>query len=151
MFYALLADLVVAAHFVYLAIAVGGQLLILAGILARWQWIRNPYFRVVHMAMIVFVAFEALIGMECPLTTWELQLRTAAGQQTPDEAGFIGRLLGSLVFLDVPSAYLTVAYYAFAAIVLFSFVVAPPRWRKDRSAVPSRAVGPPAEPQQSVH
>jgi hypothetical protein len=132
-FYAILADVVVALHLVYLAVAIGGQLLILVGILARWQWIRNPYFRVIHLAMIVFVAFEALIGMQCPLTTWESDLRALAGQNTDRDMTFIGRLLGSIVFLDVPQEYLTAGYYGFAAVVVFCFIVAPPRWRKARA------------------
>ena len=75
MFYALLADLIVAMHFVYLGVAIGGQLLILVGILARWQWIRNFWFRLTHLVAISIVAFEAIMNIPCPLTVWEEQLR----------------------------------------------------------------------------
>ena len=55
--YGLLADLVVIVHFAYVGFVVIGQLLILIGIVLRWQWIRNPWFRLIHLAMILIVAW----------------------------------------------------------------------------------------------
>ena len=45
MFDAYLADGVVALHVSYVAFVVLGQLLILAGVVFRWQWVRNFWFR----------------------------------------------------------------------------------------------------------
>jgi hypothetical protein len=80
MVYQILADIVVAIHFAYVAYVVFGELLILIGIPLRWQWIRNFWFRIVHLIMILIVVAEAAVHFECPLTTWEYQLREASGQ-----------------------------------------------------------------------
>ena len=141
MFYAFLADVIIAVHLAYVGFAIGGQLLIFVGVLARWDWIRNVYFRIVHMTMILFVAFEAAIGMQCPLTTWENDLRAAAGQHTNEDVGFIGRMLDSVLFYEAGSeVYLTIGYYGFAAMVLFSLAIAPPRWRRRVATVPAKPV-----------
>src|ERR1700682_3455198 len=76
--YAILADLVTTIHFAYVAFVVIAQLLILVGIVLRWKWIRNPWFRCIHLAMILIVALEAMGGIQCPLTVWDEQLRALA-------------------------------------------------------------------------
>jgi hypothetical protein len=70
-----LADLVLAIHFALAAFVASGLLLIPIGAICNWQWVRNKVFRTVHAGLMVFVAFEALIGMTCPLTTIEAYLR----------------------------------------------------------------------------
>jgi len=72
---ALLADVVLVVHFAFVLFVVGGFALILAGAALGWRWVRNRTFRYSHLAAIVFVAAESLVGMACPLTHWEHVLR----------------------------------------------------------------------------
>ena len=88
--YGILAELIVAIHLVYIGIVVFGLAAIVLGIALRWQWIRNPWFRGIHLAMIMIVAFEATMGIECPLTTWEGELRELAGEHPDEEASQAG-------------------------------------------------------------
>jgi hypothetical protein len=126
--YALLADLIVALHVAYVGYVVVGQLAIVVGLLRRWAWVRNCWFRLTHLAAIVLVAGEALLDLECPLTVWERQLRGLAGQEV-SEATFLGRCLHDLIFWDAPPWAFTVLHLGFALLVLLTFVLAPPRWR----------------------
>ncbi len=128
--YATLADLIVVVHLAYVSFVVFAQLFILVGYLANWEWIRNPWFRMTHFFMIFVVAVEAMVGFECPLTTWENQLREAAGQVRTDDIGFIGRLVRDLMFFQGPPWIFTSCYIGFAALVLLTLLVAPPRFRK---------------------
>ena len=128
MFYAFLADLIVVVHFAYMAFVVVGQFLIVAGIPCRWGWIRNLRFRLAHLAAIVVVALEAVLGIVCPLTRWEYDLRLSAGQN-PDEGSFVGRWVHNLLFYDLPPWVFTCAYVAFAVLVVATFLLAPPRRR----------------------
>ena len=73
--YGFLADLVVFVHLLYVGYVVVGQLAIFAGVVLKWQWIRNPWFRWTHLIMICIVAAEAIVNFECPLTSWESDLR----------------------------------------------------------------------------
>ena len=80
--YALAADVLVAAHVGYVGFVVLGQLAVVVGIASHWGWIRNPWFRVIHLLAISVVAAEAILGLHCPWTTWERDLRALAGQTT---------------------------------------------------------------------
>ena len=125
--YRFLADAVVAVHFAYVAIVVGGMAAILAGIVLHWSWVRNFWFRAIHLAMIGVVVVESLCGVVCPLTEWEDALREAGG--APNEPGsFVGRWADALLFVDVPPSVLSVCYAAFGLAVLLAFLFAPPRW-----------------------
>jgi hypothetical protein len=124
--YRVLADAVVAVHVGYVAFVVVGQLLIWAGLLLRWRWVRNPVFRWVHLAMMVVVGLEAVFDIICPLTRLEANLRRWAGQSAAGES-FLGRLLHDLIFVDLPPAVLSALHISFALLVLATFVLAPPR------------------------
>jgi hypothetical protein len=124
--YSTLADLVVVAHAAYVLFVIFGLVAVLLGILFRWSWTRNFWFRIVHLAMIGVVVVEAVLSIVCPLTTLELYLRALAGQ--PAETGsFIGRWVHDLIFFQAPEWVFTIVYCAFGTVVLATFWLAPPR------------------------
>lgn len=131
--YAFLADLVVAFHVAYVSFIVFGELIVVLGALLRWTWVRNLWFRVLHLLAIAIVAAEALASIACPLTVWEDRLRRAAGQDVSDGT-FIGRCLHNILFYDLPPWAFTAAYIGFALVVLLTLVLAPPRRRPAFSA-----------------
>jgi hypothetical protein len=98
-YYGYLADLVVALHFGYVAFVVLGQLAIIVGWIIGWKWIKNFWFRIMHLTAISIVAIESLTNIVCPLTTLEGTLREWAGQPVSD-ASFIGRFLHGLILHD---------------------------------------------------
>ena len=67
----MMADIVVAVHAAYVAVVVIGFAAILVGSAMQWRWVRNFYFRAAHLAMILLVYAEALVGTGCPLTRLE--------------------------------------------------------------------------------
>jgi hypothetical protein len=122
-----LADAILIVHVLFVLFVVGGFALILAGA-GRWSWIRNRTFRVLHVAAIVFVAAEALLGVTCPLTRWEDMLR-ATGRE---ERSFIGRWLAWLLYYDLPEWVFALAYAVFALAVIGCWRAVPPRARSTR-------------------
>jgi hypothetical protein len=125
---AFLADLMVAIHVGYVAYVVLGQLAVWVGLAFRRRWARNFWFRVTHLAAILFVAAEEVIGMRCPLTEWEEHFRTRAGQPVSGET-FLSRLMHDLIFIDFEQKWVYAAIHiGCAAVVLLTFVIWPPRW-----------------------
>ena len=124
--YAILADIVVAVHVAYVSFVVLGLVLILVGWLLKWRWVHNVWFRAVHAAMIGIVVVEAVLGIVCPLTEWEQQLRRAAGQ-TSYGGSFVGHWLHELLFFEAEPWVFTLAYCLFGALVLTTFWLVPPR------------------------
>jgi len=81
--YRLAADAVVIVHVAYVAFVAVGLLAILLGLVCRWRWVRNFWFRSLHLLAILVVAAEAVCGITCPLTTWEQQhLSVSCGSGT---------------------------------------------------------------------
>jgi Protein of Unknown function (DUF2784) len=131
---ALLADVIVVTHAAYVSFVVLGLVAILAGIAFRWKWVRNPWFRWIHLTTIGIVVAEALAGIKCPLTVWERQLRVGAGQ-VAYAGDFIGYWIHRLLFFDFEPWVLAVIHSAFGLVVLAAFIIAPPRPR-NRSLLP---------------
>jgi len=129
----LLADVILVVHFAFVLFVVGGFALILVGAALGCAWIRNPAFRYAHLAAIVFVALEALVGMACPLTVWEDALRRA----NADGPSFVGRWVSRLLYYDLPQWVFTVAYVLFAVAVIASLIWFPPRRRRPRNPLSS--------------
>ena len=125
--HSLAADALVCVHMAYVLFVVAGFVAILIGTALRTSWVRSFWFRIIHLAMIAIVAVEAVLGIPCPLTVWEHELRIRAGQPV-QEASFIGRLVHDLLFFDAPAWVFTLAYAFFGMLVLSTFLFAPPRW-----------------------
>jgi hypothetical protein len=124
--YSWLADLILITHVLFVVFVVLGLVLIYAGKFLSWRWVRNPWFRIVHLLGIGVVVLQSWFGMICPLTTWEMNLRAMASD-TVYRGSFIGHWLGRLLYLDLPSWVFVVCYTAFGAMVLASWRLVRPR------------------------
>jgi hypothetical protein len=131
-----LADLLVVLHAAYASFIVLGLVAILLGIAFRWRWVRNRWFRSIHIAMIGIVVGETVAGIKCPLTVWERQLREAAGQ-VAYPGDFIGYWTHHLLFYDPAPWVLPVLYTAVGMAILAAFIFAPPRWKADTLRPPA--------------
>ena len=120
----MVADVVLVVHFGIAAFIVGGLLAVWLGAALRWRWVRNPWFRYLHLAAIAFVAAEALAGIACPLTVWEDMLR---GGVRPES--FVARWVRQLLFYRAPEWVFTTAYALWTLATLLTLWLVPPRRR----------------------
>jgi hypothetical protein len=123
-----LADAIVVVHFLIVLFVLAGVPLVYVGVALRWAWVRSWRWRVLHLAAIMVIAAESLLGIACPLTVWEYALR---GQQST--RGFIERWIDQLLFYDAPSWVFTLSYAAFAALVLLTWIAVPPTRQRQES------------------
>ena len=132
-FYLLAADALLIIHVLFVAFVVLGLIAIYLGLWLRWNWVRNFWFRILHLAGIGFVVVQTWAGMICPLTIWEMQLRNMAGQSTY-EGSFIQHWLQYLLYYEAPQWVFILLYTLFAGLVLASwFIVRPSGIDKDHS------------------
>jgi hypothetical protein len=122
----LIADAVLLLHVLFVAFVVIGLFLIFAGKALVWSWIRNPWFRRVHLLAIGIVVVQSWVGVICPLTTLEVALRSRAGD-TAYSGSFISHWLGMILYYQLPAWVFMVCYTVFGAAVLASWYWVRPR------------------------
>lgn len=123
MLYQTLADLLLAAHAMFIAFAV------LGGLLVRhrrwWLWL--------HLPAAAWAAAVVSMGWICPLTPWEQQLRIAAGQ-----AGFSGGFVEHYLLAAIYPAGLTRAVQVWlgAGVIVLNVLIYTLAWRASKRRTP---------------
>jgi len=122
----ILADMVMIVHFAFVLFVVLGLPAIFIGRIQGWAWVRNPWFRIIHLLAIGGVAAKAWLGRICPLTEFEMTLRIKGGG-APCSGTFIGRIVESLLYYEAPDWVFIAVYTAFGSLVLMSWIWVRPR------------------------
>ena len=126
MLYAIAADAILILHVLFVVFVVFGLVLIFIGKFLSWRWVRNRWFRLLHLAGIGIVVLQSWLGLICPLTIWEMELRAQAGQFVY-EGSFITHWLNDLLYYDAPAWVFMVCYTGFGALVAASWFWVRPR------------------------
>jgi hypothetical protein len=124
--YLIAADAILLAHAMFVGFVVFGLLLIFLGKVFSWAWVRNPWFRLAHLLGIGIVVAQSWVGAICPLTTWEMSLRSFAGESVY-RGTFISHWLQTLIYYNVPEWIFVVGYTLFAMLVFAAWYWVRPR------------------------
>ncbi|HMO66304.1 MAG TPA: DUF2784 domain-containing protein [Verrucomicrobiota bacterium] len=128
----LAADAVLALHALVPLFLVGGLLAVWLGAWRGWRWVRHRGFRTAHVALMAFVAAQALLGRLCPLTLLEEELRQRAGEAGYG-GGFIAHWVGRWLYWEVPAWVFGALYAALLGLMVLTWWRVPPRaWRPAR-------------------
>ena len=109
------ADLVLIVHFCYVVFVVGSLPVIWLGAWLKCTFVRNRWFRYLHLAAILWV-----------VAAWENSLR-----QVETNHSFIQQWLHKIMFYTLPEGVLTVIYILFAGLVAVTFKSIPPAPRRN--------------------
>ena len=115
----------------FVGFVVFGLVFIYLGGALKWSWVRNIWFRVLHLIAIGIVVLQSWAGIICPLTIWEMALRERAGVETYS-GSFIQHWLQAILYYNAPEWVFVTMYTAFGALVLGSWFVVRPN-RRHRS------------------
>jgi hypothetical protein len=122
----MIADAILLLHVLFVAFVVIGLALVFVGKALLWSWIRNPWFRIAHLAAIGIVVVQSWVGAICPLTSLEMVLRSRAGDAAYS-GSFISHWLGTILYYQAPAWVFVVCYTAFGAVVVASWFWVRPR------------------------
>ena len=122
----LAADIVLVLHVLFVAFIVIGLVSVLIGKVLSWSWIRNPWFRLLHLVAIGVVVIQAWFGIICPLTMLEMELRAQAAD-TVYTGSFISYWLEKILYYQFSPWVFTTCYTVFAAAVVYSWFWIRPR------------------------
>jgi hypothetical protein len=127
------ADIMVTVHVAFMAFVLLAQLAFMFLWPFGWGWVRNFWLRLAHLTCIGLVVSEATLGVECPLTTWERNLRGGGGggECRKEGASAVGRAMITVLYdqvNEVKQEHLLRAYISFGVVVLATLILVPPRW-----------------------
>ena len=134
-YYSILADVVVLLHFAFVAFIVLGFVVIWVGYFFRWAFVRNRYFRLAHLLAMGYVLAEALLGITCPLTNWEADLRRLAGESQIHTESFMEHWTHRLMFFDLKPETFTVIYAFVFVLIVLTYWVVKPEWTKAATSI----------------
>ena len=120
-----LADIVLLLHAMFVVFVVAALLLTIVGGYRQWQWVRNWWFRVVHLAGIAIVVAQSWAGLICSLTSLEMWLRGQAGGEQYS-GRFIQYWLQRFLYYDAPGWVFVTAYTVFGLLVIIAWLRFPP-------------------------
>ncbi|NNF16413.1 MAG: DUF2784 domain-containing protein [Gammaproteobacteria bacterium] len=124
--YLLAAKATLVTHALFVVFIIFGLILVFAGKFQSWQWVRNPWFRAVHLLAIGVVVVQSWFGIICPLTIWEMELRKKAADSIY-EGSFVSHWLNELLYYQAPPWLFAICYTAFGGLVVFSWFFVRPR------------------------
>ncbi len=114
------ADFVMMVHFGFVACRLWVLSLpaIWIGYFLRRPFVYNPYFRLAHLGAMAIVVGEALGGIICPLTDWEMALRLKAGQGVVYVGSFLQHWVHKFLFFEAEQAIFQWCYGIFFGLIL---------------------------------
>jgi len=124
--YAFFADVILIIHIFFVLFIILGQALIIVGWWWGWSWTGDLTLRVWHLVAIGVVVAQVWLGIFCPLTILESNLRHWADQEGY-QSSFISDWLQRLFFYTAPPWVFTLAYSLFGLLMLLTWLVYPPR------------------------
>jgi hypothetical protein len=102
-----------------------------------WPFVRSFGWRAAHIASLIVVAVQPLLGRYCFLTLWQDALKEIAGPEALANPGFIERVLTLIVFWPLPPwifVYLYVAAAVWSVALWWIVPPKPPPWKRQRTA-----------------
>lgn len=124
--YLMAADVILLLHVLFVAFVVIGLAVIGLGCLCACSWIRNPWLRLAHLLAMSVVVVQSWLGLVCPLTRLEMELRLRAEGSIYSDS-FIAHWLQVLLYYRVPLWVFGVCYTIIWAVVVASWFWIPPR------------------------
>ena len=120
----LIGGAVLAIHLAIIAFNLFGLVAIPLGAWRGWAFVRVRWWRLLHLASLLVVALQALLGRACFLTLWQDEL-AAAGASEP----LVMRIVNGLIYWPLPMWAFTALYVAVFAYVVALWWWAPPEAR----------------------
>ena len=111
----MIADIVLMSHFAIVIFITFGIFLIPIGYKSNWLWVKNFKLRICHCGIMLFITLEALLGITCPLTSIENNLRGV-----DKTTSFISYWINQIIYWDLPSKFFIILY---CAVLIWTFLL----------------------------
>ena len=122
----LAAETVFWIHVAVIAFNVFGLVAVPVGACRAWTFVRVFWWRALHLAALVAVALQAVLGRACFLTIWESDLLARAGRNA-STAPLLERAVHDVIYWALPLWVFALIYLAVFGYAVLLWVLVPPR------------------------
>ena len=134
------AKALAAGHLLLATFMVSGWLVIVIGGPLGLRFVRNFWFRAVHLGGFAVIAGFAAAGKLCPLTTLEYSLLARSGRDAGEPEPLVARVVEAALYPDVAPGLLLALTLLLGATTVLAWWIVPPE-RRGRRFGSGRAAG----------
>ena len=121
----LLYEIVLLFHFCIFLFITLSFLLIPIGYYQKWEWVKNRYYRLIHLILMGIIFIETILGFICPLTTLENFLRNDIEINNK-----ITQIIHQIMYWDLPTYQFITLYLLSLLYLIFLWFFFKPDFKK---------------------
>ena len=119
------SEIVLLFHFCVFLFVILSFFLIPLGYYQKWDWVKNKYYRLIHLILMVIIFIETILGFMCPLTLLENFLRNNIEINNK-----ITQIIHQIMYWDLPTYQFIILYLLSLLYLIFLWFFFKPDLKK---------------------
>lgn len=121
----LFSEIVLLFHFCIFLFMILSFFLIPLGYYQKWEWVKNKYYRLIHLVLMGIIFIETILGFMCPLTILENFLRNDIEINNK-----ITQIIHQIMYWDLPTYQFIILYLLSLLYLIFLWFFFKPDFKK---------------------
>ena len=119
------SEIVLLFHFSIFLFMILSFFLIPLGYYQKWEWVKNKYYRLIHLFLMGIIFIETILGFMCPLTILENFLRNNIEINNK-----ITKIVHQIMYWDLPTYQFIILYLLSLLYLIFLWFFLKPDFKK---------------------
>ena len=119
------SEIVLLFHFCIFLFITLSFFLIPLGYYLKWEWVKNKYYRLIHLVLMVIIFIETILGFMCPLTILENFLRNDIEINNK-----ITQIIHQIMYWDLPTYQFIILYLLSLLYLIFLWFFFKPDFKR---------------------
>ena len=119
------SEIVLLFHFCIFLFVILSFFLIPLGYSRKWEWVKNKYYRLIHLILMGIIFIETILGFMCPLTILENFLRNDIEINNK-----ITQIIHQVMYWDLPTYQFIILYLLSLLYLIFLWFFFKPDFKK---------------------
>ena len=121
----LFSEIVLLFHFCIFLFIILSFFLIPFGYYQKWEWVKNKYYRLIHLVLMGIIFIETILGFMCPLTILENFLRNNIEINNK-----ITQIIHQIMYWNLPTYQFIILYLLSLLYLIFLWFFFKPDFKK---------------------
>ena len=118
-------EIVLFFHFFIFLFITFSFFLIPFGYFQKWEWVKNKYYRLIHLVLMGIILIETILGFMCPLTILENFLRNNI-----EVDNNLTQIIHQIMYWNLPNYQFIILYILSFSYLIFLWFFFKPNFKK---------------------